>query len=121
MARVNRWANFLKHPKAFFLVHHPEFSIEEPATRASTTVFIDQEFIDKYYAGDGQNEELTRRLQNRAEVIVIIPSLPALLLEFSEELNIFMKIIRENPIYKELLGNKSTYEKFFEKYPIKEG
>ena len=115
MRQVNRWANFLKHPKAFLFTHHPQFVVDGEDSVPGDSLCINQEFIDKYYAGDKKNRELYNRMQNKIEVVVKFPRLDSLLKSFAVELHDFMKIIEENPIYKEILGKRSTYENYFEK------
>ena len=55
--RVHKWANFIKHPKSFLLVHHAQYfmdgdtAVDEPFERTKFAVVIDQAFVSEYYAG----------------------------------------------------------------------
>jgi len=60
--KIRRWTNFLKHPKAFILVHHPVFVFENDVKLEESDKeiiqIIDQDFIDLYYGGDVNNAKL---------------------------------------------------------------
>lgn len=107
---VKRWANFFKHPKAFFLTHHAQYD-QEP--KGGNEVVIDDSFINRFYAGDKKNKELYERLTNKADVLVLLPDLIALTKGIGQELAYLSDVIRSNPIYGEILVNKSVLEEYF--------
>jgi hypothetical protein len=118
--RVHKWANFIKHPKSFLLVHHPQYFLEDesdaevPFDSANFGVVIDQEFVSKYYSGSEKNSELFRLLTNKTDVAVVFPNVEQLTYDFVEALQKFIELIRDNAVYREILDAKSTYEHYFE-------
>ena len=116
--QIRRWANFLKHPKAFMLVHHPEYYFEneitvEPSDK-KTHIIIDQEFVDKYYSGVNENNKLYSLLSNRMNVVVLLPTLDTLIANFCIGQKKFIDIILKNEVFRELLDRKSTLQNYFE-------
>jgi hypothetical protein len=107
---VKRWANFFKHPKAFFLTHHAQYDQER---QGGNEVVIDDAFINKFYAGDKKNPELYKLLTNKSDVLVLLPDLIALTKGIGQELAYLSDVIRSNPIYSEILANKSVLEEYF--------
>lgn len=112
---IHKWANFVKHPKAFIYTHHPVFAIEgedmEPNTNSQ---IIDSDFVQKYYSGMKRNKELFKKLSNNKAVIVKFPKPSALIGYFSNELCLFKNVICNNDVYKEILSEHSSYELYFE-------
>lgn len=47
--KIRKWANFIKHPKAFILAHHPIYTIEgfkyNPEFRKESKEIIDNSFV----------------------------------------------------------------------------
>lgn len=115
--KIRRWANFLKHPKAFILVHHPLYSFEgdERFDKTLFDVVINQDFVDIYYASDKKNGELDRLLINKDKVAVLYPDPVIITKEFCEAINLFTRIIVHNEVYRELLDERSTFTNYFEK------
>ena len=107
---VKRWANFFKHPKAFFLTHHAQY---DQAPQGGNEVVIDDSFINRFYSGDKKNKELYERLTNKADVLVLLPDLVALTKGIGQELAYLSDVIRSNPIYGEILVNKSVLEEYY--------
>jgi hypothetical protein len=114
---IKRWSNFFKHPKAFILVHHPGYYFEEEVTftdaEKKSNIIIDQRFIDIYYSGDHENNNLYRLLNNKKNVYVIMPNLPDLMQRFCQAQKKFLDIISNNKVFKEILDEKSTIEDYF--------
>lgn len=113
---VKKWANFFKHPKAFLLVHHPCYLLEnDPAkpTINKKSIIIDSSFIHKYYSGEKNNRELYNLLTNKTDVYVILPELEELTISFCKEVRLFVDIIRDNSVYRHILNDKATYEYFY--------
>lgn len=118
---IKLWANFYKHPKAFILTHHPEYyfdtceEVSAVRNQASNKI-IDLEFLRKYYKGEDSNKykNLVAELRNNEKVKVIIPSLDKLTKEFCDACRVFVKVIKENKAYKEILNDLTTLENYFE-------
>lgn len=114
---IRRWANFIKHPKAFMLVHHPRYYSEhDPEIPTSDTYHlkIDQPFIDKYYSGPSNNDILYSTLTNAKNVIVVLPEIDKLMASFCRELNNFIFTISQDASIRERLAEKSTFRNYFE-------
>ena len=107
--RTKRWGNFLKHPKAFFLTHHPKMH----ETPGASDVRIDDAFIQKYYSGDKHNAELYRTISNSQSVVVQFPDLNELTCELAADLDALQKIIHDNPIYQTVLRSKTVLENYY--------
>lgn len=106
---VKRWGNFFKHPKAFFLTHHAEYV--ENSEKVGT--LIDDTFINRYYSGDKHNQHLYDRLTNKENVVVQLPNLVTLTKALGDELAYLSEVIRSNPIYSEIVTNKSILKGYF--------
>ncbi len=115
--KIKKWANFIKHPKAFVLCHHPEFYLENDPDiikkKKSANVIIDNAFVYKFYSDGNNNKELFKLIANKDEVIVELPNVVKLTEGFCEELNSFVKIIANNEVYRDILNDKSTIENYF--------
>ncbi|QJW98410.1 hypothetical protein [Frigoriglobus tundricola] len=70
---VHKWANFLKHPKAFLLVHHPVYFYTGMPEfgRSKHSLVIDQAFVGEYYSGSDKNAKLHGQLKNKRDVAVL--------------------------------------------------
>jgi len=123
---VKRWANFLKHPKSFMLVHHPDWTYEgreikkdtdeieyvaELITRTNPT--IDSNFVNEFYAGDKKNKELYKKLNKKEDILVCFPNPIKLIEEFTKAQKKFTEVISNNEIVRDLLENKTTIENHF--------
>lgn len=115
LSKVRRWANFLKHPKAFFLVHHPEYFFEgyDLFNPNKFQIIIDQCFIDNYYADNKKNDELDQRLRNKKDVAVLYPDPVKLTKEICDAINSFKEGVLKNEDYKEILSHRSTFTNYF--------
>lgn len=109
---IHKWANFIKHPKAFMFCHAPEYAVNN--TNTSFDLIVDCEFVKKYYAGDKRNLELYKKLENNPSVVVSYPSAESLIIGFAEEVAKIEPLISNNQVYRELLHEKSTLEAYFE-------
>ena len=121
--RVHKWANFIKHPKSFLLVHHPRFFMEgdtspdEPFDPSKFGIIINQDFVLEYYGGPENNAKLHKLLTNKTDVAVLFPNIVELTRNFSECIHEFVSVIRNNAVYREVLNSRSTYDNYFEKPP----
>lgn len=118
--KIHKWANFIKHPKSFLLVHHAQYFLEDDSgaeilfDREKFGVVIDQEFVSKYYSGSERNAELFRLLTNKTNVAVLFPNVEELTHDFIAGIHKFIELIRDNAVYREILDARSTYENYFE-------
>lgn len=119
--KVHKWANFIKHPKSFLLVHHPRYFMEddvmadEEFDRSAFGVIIDQEFVLEYYAGPDNNSKLHKLLTNKNDVAVLFPNVVELTVDFCSGLHKFVDVIRDNDVYREILNSRATFDNYFEK------
>jgi len=117
LADVRKWANFIKHPGPFLLVHHPDYFVEggDDFDPDCFKVVIDQEFVRKYYSSDSGEikRELFRLLTNASEVAVLFPDPAELTHRFCDAIEHFITMIRTNSVYRETLSRRSTYEDYF--------
>lgn len=115
--KIRKWANFVKHPKAFILAHHPIYTIEgfehnSELIKAANKV-INSSFIYRYYSNDDRNRELFKELENKEDVIVVFPNPVEIIQSFCRELKLFNRILRNNEIYREILKKRSTFLGFW--------
>jgi hypothetical protein len=112
---VHKWANFLKHPKGFLLVHHPFHFFEgmPDFDRAKHSVVVDQDFVNEYYSGADKNTKLYRQLENQREIAVLYPDPFRLTERFCAAIHKFVEVIRDNAVYREILASRTTYENYF--------
>ena len=113
---VKRWANFLKHPKSFMLVHHPiwEYKKEINVFVNKKKPIIDTEFVKKYYAGDSKNKELLKELSNKEDLIVLYPNPYELIIEFCNAQKKFSDLISKNQLVREILDDTATLKEYYE-------
>ena len=113
LREVRRWANFLKHPKAFLLTHHPTFSFESsPKNRDLTrnaNVVVDRNFVAKYYTTNKHDNALFRELENKENVLVIFPSVVRLAEDLCKAMQDCVALVGENPVYREVLADRTTF------------
>jgi hypothetical protein len=93
---VRRWANFFKHPKSFFLVHHPEF-VSNDYLREESEILIDSDFVMKYYCNQKLDIELIGMLQNKTNVKVQLPNLASLTTDFCQDICLIIAEINKSP------------------------
>ncbi len=122
MQDIRKWANFIKHPKAFVLTHHPNFLIEgdDEDEIGKYSLIINTKFVNNFYSNHKKNKELLEKLSNNADVLVLFPNPNTLMRNFANEVNKFQEIICNNDVYKEILSKYSTYENYFEEVDNKE-
>lgn len=126
LQKIKRWANFLKHPKAFMLVHHPNWTFENktsklfPKEKKFKKPVIDTDFIEKYYTGDKRNNELYKMLSKTSGLTVVFPDPSELMKEFVESQKKFVELIENNEIVREFLNDKATIEDYFSENEDKE-
>ncbi len=114
---IRKWANFLKHPKAFILTHHPRFTyVGAPDCReqvASADVVIDRDFVDRYYSNDEKDRELYRVLENKERVLVVFPSAVDTAEKLCAAMADCVSLIRDNKVYREVLEGRSTFRDYW--------
>lgn len=113
LLEIRRWANFLKHPKAFLLTHHPVFTFynspKNGGLRDNASVVIDRAFIDEYYANDKKNKELYEKLENKESVLVVFPDAIRLVRDLCEAMHKCVAVIRDNPVYRSAVESRTTF------------
>ncbi|MBF0694648.1 MAG: hypothetical protein IR153_06285 [Flavobacterium sp.] len=126
LQKVKHWANFLKHPKAFMLVHHPNWTFENktskwfPEEPEFKKPIINTSFVQKYYSGDKKNEELYKALIRKSDLTVLFPDPAELMNEFVAAQKKFVELIDKNEIVREYLNDKATIEDHFSQNPNEE-
>lgn len=112
LRKINKWANFVKHPKEFLFTHWPVYFIEgEDVTIGIDSVVVDTDFIFNHYFSEKNPRPAV--LENNTKVFVKIPDLIILTKEFCKEINIFFDFICDNKIVADFLRRKSTIEDFY--------
>lgn len=125
---IKDWANFLKHPKSFMLVHHPIFGFYETDLLNESIIafdnevqieenefqFINTDFVKDFYKNKNSDIQLKNILKNNQKVIVVFPNPVKLITDFVSEQEKFISLINANDDYKNLLDNESTLINYFE-------
>lgn len=117
LIEIKRWANFLKHPKSFLLVHHPYWSYEQDLfeeIEKSDKVVIDSAFINKYYKGDKKNECLYETLKSKEDLVVLFPNPYELISDYCETQKDFMALISSDKSVRNILEDEASIQKYFE-------
>ncbi|QPH37887.1 hypothetical protein [Pedobacter endophyticus] len=122
--KVIHWANFIKHPKAFVLVHHPQYFIDGIDTdpqRQKERIhearenkhLIDDSFVSEYYAGSEHNGKLMTALAKKENVIVLFPDPLQLIESFVKAQQEFVSLIVDNKVFREIITNKANLRASF--------
>ena len=111
---VKLWANFIKHPKAFVLAHHPLYCINQVTDLKDYTI-IDNDFVKKYYSGEDANKYkyLFDTFQRNPHLCVKYPDFIELTISFCDAADVFINTILENKIYLEILNDIGTLQDYF--------
>ena len=116
---VKLWANFIKHPKAFVLAHHPLYAINQVTDikeyNLKEYIVVDNDFVKKYYSGEDANKYkyLFDTFQRNPYIFVKYPDLLELTKDFCNATEVFINIILENKIYLEILNDIGTLQDYF--------
>lgn len=113
LRRINKWANFIKHPKEFLFTHWPHYFLaSQPRPTINVgDVVIDYEFIKNHYYSESKPSP--KILENNDSVYVEVPGLIDLTQKFCEEMNVFFDFICRNEIVADFLRQKSTIEELY--------
>ena len=113
LRKINKWANFIKHPKEFLFTHWPSYYMEGDSSVHIRTgdVKIDTDFIFKHYFSESKERPVI--LQNNKSVYVEVPDLEKITVEFCREMNVFFDFVCCNQIVADFLKKKSTIENFY--------
>ena len=113
LRRINKWANFIKHPKEFLFTHWPTFYFadDKPEIRSGDVV-INYDFIKQHYFNEKQPRP--KVLENNDKVYVEMPDLVKMTESFTAELNEFFDFICNNHLVAEFLRKKSTIEQMYD-------
>jgi hypothetical protein len=121
--QIRKWANFIKHPKSFILVHHPDYNFENSGfnTEKEFQEIVNDQFVTQFYKGQRLpedqkkfNKELYQRLHNKKGVLVLFPDIRQLTKKLCYSINKFVELITKNDVYKEILSDEATIENYFE-------
>jgi hypothetical protein len=114
LRKINKWANFIKHPKEFLFTHWPTYYFEGDTVIifSEGDVKIDTDFIFDHYHNDKQTRPVI--LENNNRVFVEVPDLENITTEFCKEMNLFFDFICCNQIVADFLKKKSTIENYYD-------
>lgn len=113
LRKINKWANFIKHPKEFLFTHWPTYYFEGDTgiLLSEGDVKIDTDFIFNHYHNDKQTRPVI--LENNNRVFVEVPNLENITIEFCKEMNLFFDFICCNQMVADFLKKKSTIENYY--------
>ncbi|MBI2259159.1 MAG: hypothetical protein HYU67_09710 [Flavobacteriia bacterium] len=114
LLKINKWSNFIKHPKEFLFTHWPKFYIKGLTSfdLKDSDVKIDTNFIMDHYMSEQKPRPMI--LENNTNVYVEIPNLAEITKDFCNEMNKFFDFICSNQVVADFLKKKSTVEHYFE-------
>jgi hypothetical protein len=114
--KIKRWANFLKHPKSFLLVHHPEWRYEGDNLGIidENEIQINSKFVNQFYSGNSKNKELFKLLNKKEDIPVVFPNPIILIEEYCNAQEKFSKLISKNSIVREVLEDIASISSHFE-------
>lgn len=113
LRKINKWANFIKHPKEFLFTHWPHYYLEgsQQIILEEDDIIIDTDFIFKHYFSE--KNERPVKLLNNSKVYVEIPDMEKITDDFCREMNIFFDFICSNRIVADFLKKRSTIENHY--------
>jgi hypothetical protein len=118
--KIRRWANFLKHPNYFILVHHPVFQAGGTVdTSKAWEQVVDTPFVVEHYGHDAQSKsaKLKTAFLRKAKVLVLFPDVVPLTEHFCDAVKGFVSLIENNAVFREMLDDTATYENYFDAAP----
>lgn len=114
---IKRWANFIKHPNYFLMVHHADWFIEgdEGYDADKYGCVIDADFVRENYGAESKSRKgaIKAKLQNKDDVAVLFPDLVALTEAFCIAAHGLFSLAEENEVYKDMLSEISTFDNYF--------
>ena len=116
---IKRWANFLKHPNYFILVHHPVFQAGGAAVAVDWEQVVDTQFVVENYGHDAQSKssKLKAAFVKKTKVLVLFPDVIPLTKRFCDAVKHFVSLIEDNAVFREMLNDIATYENYFDTLP----
>jgi hypothetical protein len=89
LRNIKHWANFFKHPKAYMFLHHPSYFLENDSSKPNFFVKgeINNEFVEKFYSANPDNNELRNQCKNKDGWNVIFPDILQLTKDLCFELD----------------------------------
>lgn len=113
---IKRWGNFLKHPKAFILVHHPKWEYEsEKALYNKDEIIINSKFVNTFFAGESKNKDLRKLLKGKENITVLFPNPYKLIVDFCKIQKKFIDLIAKNQLVIDILNDEATLINYLEK------
>ena len=117
LTTIRRWANFIKHPKAFLLTHHAEYTYQDSPKSGdltdNATEVINHTFIDNYYSNEKKNEKLYEELENKEKVLVVFPDVNKVTEELCSAINKSVGVVCDNVVFREVLAKRSTFRDYW--------
>ena len=120
LQQVRKWANFIKHPKAFMLVHDPQYGFVSEANTTDKLV-IDYDFVKKYYSGPDLNQQLYTILKNATNVLVVMPDMVSFASGVCYEFHAFVESLLSDKATRDILKDATTVEAFFSSEAVESG
>ena len=119
LGRIKRCANFIKHPDAFVLTHHPKYTMDGFDRPADSKIIIDEVFIGKYYSNSNpeRKKELAKMLLNKSKVLVVWPDIVDYTDQLCDAFVGFTNLVLNNEVYRDILEDKATIVAYFENGP----
>lgn len=114
---IRRWANFLKHPNYFILVHHPVFQAGGAVDKQKAwEQVVDTAFVVDNYGHDAQSKtgKLKTAFVRKTKVLVLFPDVVPFTERFCIAVKDFVSLIEHNAVFREMLDDIATYENYFE-------
>jgi hypothetical protein len=118
---IKRWGNFLKHPKAFILVHHPVWEYEsENYNIDKSKITIDNKFVNTYFAGESKNNDLRKQLKGKENITVLFPNPYKMIVDFCAVQKEFIELIAKNKLVIDILNDEATLTNYLVRLDEKE-
>ncbi len=119
LSRINRWANFIKHPKGFLFSHHPKMLISKTQIleneRAGIKELNYKNFISKYYTNENADNfyNSINLIKGKKNIVLIVDSPIYLMGDFAKFCEEIIKIIAENSFFRNQLIENTTIEDYW--------
>ena len=118
LIEIRKWANFIKHPKGFLFVHHPEYHFEDetiPNSHSSWKKINYTNFVEPLYKREDEAKfrHTIKEFANKSDLLVIIPCPERIAKELSIVCKEFCSKIKDNKHFQEILKADSVLEDYY--------